>query len=229
MIKYVFFDLDETIIDIKYAQNMAIVSLYKNFGFDKETDVNSFARVWDDLTELHYADYTRKKISYEEQRKRRIVDLFEVFDIELTMLPLDVYDIYLKDFESFWICFDDVKETLETLKKNNYKLGIISNGDYNQQVQKLKNTGIFKYFDYVNTSSQFNFSKPNPKLFENIFSAYSIPLDEVCYVGDSYNNDYLPCKELRVKALLLNRTGEKSKYKSITQISSLTEILDNIK
>lgn len=224
MIKYVFFDLDETLIDIKYAQNMAIVSLYKKFGFDKETDVNSFARVWDDLTEFHYADYTRKRISYEEQRKRRIVDLFETFEIELPMYPLDVYDIYLKFFEKNWICFEDVETTLSTLKTKGYKLGIISNGDYQQQVQKLKATKIFGYFDYIETSSEFDVSKPDTRLFEKVFAKNNIPLNEVCYIGDSYNNDYFPCSKLKIKSILLSREGAKD-YNSISQITTLADLL----
>lgn len=224
MAKYIFFDLDGTLIDIKYAQNMAIVSLYKKFGFDKETDVNSFARVWDDLTEFHYADYTNKLISYEEQRKRRIVDLFETFDIELTMFPLDVYNIYLKFFEKNWICFDDVEATLKTLKSKGYKLGIFSNGDIAQQVQKLKTTKIFEYFDYINASSELDVSKPNPKAFEKVFAMHNIPHNEVCYVGDNYNNDYFPCTKLKIKPVLVSRDGLKD-YGSITQITTLTDLI----
>ncbi len=223
MIKYVFFDLDETLIDIKYAQNMAIVSLYKKFGFDKETDVNSFARVWDDLTQFHYAEYTNKRISYEEQRKRRIVDLFETFDIELPLFPLDVYEIYLKFFEKNWICFDDVETTLKYLKSKKYKLGIISNGEYAQQVQKLKTTKLFDYFDYIETSSSYNISKPDTKLFEIVFKKHNIPLNEVCYIGDSYNNDYIPCIKLKIKSILLDRESKKN-YENISQITTLSDL-----
>ena len=224
MIKYVFFDLDETLIDIKHAQNMAIVSLYKNFGFDKETDVNSFARVWDDLTEFHYADYTKKRISYEEQRKRRIIDLFDTFEIEMPLFPLEVYDIYLKFFEKNWICFEDVNITLKSLKTKGYKLGIISNGDYSQQVQKLKNTKIFDYFDYIETSSEYDVSKPNTKFYEKVFEKNNINTNEVFYVGDSYNNDYFPCTKLNIKSVLLNREGLKD-YDSVKQISSLIDLI----
>lgn len=224
MIKYVFFDLDETLIDIKYAQNMAIVSLYKKFGFDKETDVNSFAKVWDDLTEFHYADYTQKRISYEEQRKRRVVDLFDTFDIEMPLLPLEVYDVYLKFFEKNWICFEDVEITLKMLKSKGYKLGIISNGDYSQQVQKLKTTKIFDYFDYIETSSEFDVSKPNTKLYEKVFEKNNISPEEVFYVGDSYNNDYFPCTKLKIKSVLLSREGLRD-YDLAKQITTLTDLI----
>lgn len=71
--KYIFFDLDFTLIDIKKAQYAAIKDLYNIYKFDNIVDVNSFTNKWDELTDYHYAFYTRKEISYEEQRNRRIV------------------------------------------------------------------------------------------------------------------------------------------------------------
>ena len=99
MIKYVFFDLDETLIDIKYAQNEAIKSLFNKYDFAAKTDKQEFINTWDKITDYHYKFYTQKQISYSEQRKRRIVDLFKTFKINLTKDPLAVYDEYLKTFE----------------------------------------------------------------------------------------------------------------------------------
>ena len=98
MIKYVFFDLDETLIDIKKAQNIAIETLFGLYAFNNVTDINSFIKKWDELTDYHYKFYTTKQISYEEQRKRRITDLFKTYNIPLTIDAIDVYNIYLKEF-----------------------------------------------------------------------------------------------------------------------------------
>ena len=66
--KYIFFDLDITLIDVKKAQYAAIEDLYNVYKFDKVVDVDTFIKKWDELTDYHYAFYTRKEISYEEQR-----------------------------------------------------------------------------------------------------------------------------------------------------------------
>ena len=73
--KYIFFDLYITLIDVKKAQYVAIEDLYNVYKFDKVVDVDTFIKKWDELTDYHYAFYTRKEISYEEQRNRRIIDL----------------------------------------------------------------------------------------------------------------------------------------------------------
>ena len=225
MIKYVFFDLDETLIDIKRAQNVAIESLFSLYSFNNATDINSFIKKWDELTDYHYKFYTTKQISYEEQRRRRITDLFKAYNIPLTNDAIDVYNIYLREFENAWAVFDDVKETLEELKKNDYILGLISNGDYGQQVQKMKYVGIYDLFDYINTSSQFEYSKPNPQLFEKIFAMHNINYEKVCYIGDSYKKDILPCRQIGVKSILIDRKGVDYNDPELIKINTLNDVL----
>lgn len=47
MIKIIFFDLDETLVDIKYAQNSGVELLYNKYSFSNVTDLNSFIEKWD--------------------------------------------------------------------------------------------------------------------------------------------------------------------------------------
>ena len=101
MIKYVFFDIDETLIDIKKAQNSAIISIFNKFSFNKKTNLEAFAKKWDELTHYHYEFYSRKEITYTEQRKRRVRDLFKEWNIKLDEKDeLNIYDIYLQEFEN---------------------------------------------------------------------------------------------------------------------------------
>ena len=228
MIKYLFFDLDETLIDIKKAQNIAIESLFNLYNFDKRTKLDAFIKKWDDLTDFHYKFYTTKQISYEEQRRRRIIDLFKTYDITLLSEPIDIYNIYLKEFENAWTVYDDVIDTLQELKSNNYILGVISNGDYNQQVQKMQKVGIYEMFDYINTSSQFKYSKPDPKIYETIFKMHNIAYDNICFVGNSYKKDILPCRQLGIKTILIDRKGIDYNDPELIKVDTLKDIFNLI-
>ncbi len=225
MIKYVFFDLDETLIDIKKAQNTAIESLFEMYNFNQKTDLDSFIKKWDELTDFHYKFYTSKQISYEEQRRRRIIDLFKTYHIELSSDPMIIYNIYLKEFENAWSVYDDVVETLKELKAKDYILGLISNGDYDQQVQKMKKVGIFEMFDYVNTSSQFEVSKPDTRVYETIFKMHGINYENVCYVGNSYKKDILPCRQLGIKTILIDRKNVDYNDSELVKTDTLSDIL----
>ena len=225
MKKWIFFDLDITLIDIKKAQYKAIEDLYSIYNFSDKTDLSSFTKTWDDLTDYHYAFYTRKEISYEEQRNRRIIDLFKEYDMPLDKTPAEIYSIYLKSFEDNWCIFDDVYETLDYLYKKGYKLGVISNGDLNQQTDKLLRTGILKFFEVVTASSEYDYSKPDPKLYETIINRYNINKEEMIMIGDQVDKDVLPCLEIGIDAIWLNRKNKDNDY-NVKEIKSLTTLID---
>lgn len=230
MIKYIFFDLDITLIDIKYAQNKAIESLYTLYNFDKNVELCNFVKKWDDLTDYHYAFYTRKEISYDEQRNRRIIDLFNFYNVKMDRSPHDVYNIYLQSFEANWRLFEDVYEVIEKLYNKGYKLGVISNGDLSQQTDKLKRTNIYNFFEIVTTSSEYQYSKPNSKLYEEIITRFNINKREMIMIGDQAEKDVLPCLDIGIDAIWLNRNGKDNKYgvKEIRSLHDLLQLLDNL-
>lgn len=226
--KYIFFDLDITLIDVKKAQYAAIEDLYNIYKFDNIVDVDTFTKKWDELTDYHYAFYTRKEISYEEQRNRRIIDLFECYNMKLDKTPKEIYDIYLKSFEDNWSLFDDVYNVIEKLYNTGYKLGVISNGDLNQQTDKLKRTGIYKFFEIVTTSSEYDYSKPNPKLYEAIIQRFNIDKNEMIMIGDQVEKDVIPCLSIGIDAIWLNRK-EKENKENVKEIKNLKDVFQFIK
>ena len=225
MKKWIFFDLDMTLIDIKKAQYAAIEDLFNIYHFNEKTDLTSFTKKWDELTDYHYAFYTRKEISYEEQRNRRIVDLFKAYDKPLDKTPTEIYTIYLQSFENNWCLFDDVYDVLEELHNNGYKMGVISNGDLAQQTDKLSRTGILNFFDVVTTSSEYEYSKTDPRIFESIINRFNINKDEMIMIGDQVEKDVLPCLEIGIDAIWLNRKNKENLNNS-REIKSLNELLD---
>lgn len=225
--KYVFFDLDITLIDVKKAMRDAIVELYNLYNFSDKVDVQSFIDKWDELTDYHYAFYTRKEISYEEQRSRRIIDLFKTYNVDLDKAPLEVYDIYLKFFEDNWCLFDDVYDVIFKLHSLGYKLGVISNGDLSQQSDKLRRTGIYDFFDIVTTSSEYAYSKPDIRLYESIVDRFNIDKNSMVMIGDQAEKDVLPCLEIGIDAIWLNRKNKPNIY-SVKEIKNLNEVFDFI-
>lgn len=223
--KFIFFDLDITLIDVKKAQYAAISELYWEYGFNAKTDLNSFIKKWDEITDYHYAFYTRKEISYEEQRCRRIIDLFNTYNVELARSPLGTYEVYLRSFENNWCLFDDVYEVVETLYNKGYKLGVISNGDLAQQKDKLRRTGILDFFEIVTTSSEYDYSKPDPRLYETIIERFGINKDEMIMIGDQVEKDVIPCLSIGIDAIWLNRTN-KENTENVREIKSLKELLN---
>ena len=48
----------------------------------------------------------------------------------------------------------------------------------------------------------------------------------MCYIGDDYNKDIVPCLNLGIKAIWLNRNNKEIENISVIQISTLSELFD---
>lgn len=129
---------------------------------------------------------------------------------------------YLQHFKNNWRPFDDVIPCLERL--HGYRLGIITNGDLNQQKQKLERMGISDHFEVVIASGDVGFSKPNIRIFELAAEISGHPLHDITYIGDDFATDIIPCEELNIKGIWLNRRSERSEWPTELTITTLYEI-----
>ncbi len=61
------------------------------------------------------------------------------------------FNQYIELYKKNWALFEDVLYTLQTLQQRGHSLGIISNGDYEQQIEKIncsKHSTIFQIYFY---------------------------------------------------------------------------------
>ena len=65
--KYVFFDLDDTLIDNKKAQDLAVKYVYNYYNFSECVSLDDFLETWNYLSEYYFKAYTKKEITFKEQ------------------------------------------------------------------------------------------------------------------------------------------------------------------
>lgn len=80
--------------------------------------------------------------------------------------------------------YPNVRETLEKLKMENYKLGIVSNAQKVFTMPELRMFNLEKYFDKIVISSDFGFKKPDPRLFKMALNALNVRPGRAIYVGN---------------------------------------------
>jgi len=217
----IFFDIDGTLFNNESAQTLAALSLYNKF---KELQViyeeSVFPTIWNQATEKYVQLFLNDEISFHQQRRNRLKDIFRK---DFTNSEAErIFSVYLKYYEENWTLFDDVIPCLNMLKS--YKLGIISNGDKDQQRQKLRELNIIERFDTVIISSDIGIRKPNPEVFWYGCKTANENLAKCYYVGDSLYTDAKAATRAGLIGIWLNREKYKEKDNDIVEINTLSQL-----
>jgi putative hydrolase of the HAD superfamily len=111
------------------------------------------------------------------------------------------------------------------------QLGIISNGDYKQQIEKLEKLNIRHFFSHIITSSEVGFSKPDKRLFMDACLKGGTIKDKCFYVGDRMDTDAIGSKKAGMNGIWLNRKDElipDDVRREIIVIESLSDLKETL-
>jgi len=188
--KAVLFDLDGTIFDNFGAMNKALKEFYDNTPEFAKMPYDRFAALYDNLMDKYFRLYQNGVSTWEGQRILRMKSLYSHFGCELN--DDEAYDSfleYLKLYEKHWRLLDNAYDLLKGLKDAGYKVGMVTNGEYNQQIRKLGSQNVLNFFDSVVASSEYEFYKPSKEIFDVALEELDISCDEALFVGDSMRSD----------------------------------------
>ena len=231
--KAIIFDLDGTIFDNFGAVDKAVKQMYDEeelfhiFPFDK------FLNLYLNLQDKYFYMYRDGEITWKQQRTLRMKMLYSHFSISLS--DDEAYDKfleYLKLFESNWGLLDNTLEVLDYLKNNGYKIGMVTNGEINQQLNKMDSNGITKFFDCIIASSEYDFAKPDKAIFDLALNELNITNDEAIFIGDSIRSDICGAKNAGIDSVFTLREHNRD-YEAVCAptytILHLRELLSIIK
>ena len=98
---------------------------------------------------------------------------------------------------------DDVRETLQNLKKSGYILAVLSNRD-KPFVQVLESHRILEFFHFSLAGGEVNSYKPDTGLFEEAVKRANITPQEAIYVGDNYFADVVGSRRAGLTPVLFD-------------------------
>lgn len=173
--------------------------------------------------------YSSVKIRSSQQKK----EFYDVFNRKLMeclglahLVDTDgVYKAFMSS-KTHWCLKIDTYQTLVQLKELGWRIGVISNFDNNLEQLAQEELGLAKLVDYFHVSQVEGIEKPDISFFRSFFERHRIELNDAVYIGDSYLLDFLPAKELGLKAWLLDEDGFYSHVpESISCIGELSSCL----
>lgn len=86
------------------------------------------------------------------------------------------------------VLVEGIEETLETLKRQGYKMGIVTSDSKKGVEQFLEITKFDHFFDVVISTEANAVEKPNPEVLNPLFDHYDVAPQDVVIVGDTAND-----------------------------------------
>jgi HAD superfamily hydrolase (TIGR01662 family) len=141
--------------------------------------------------------------------------------------------------EACWKVEPDAHKTLTNLRKNGYRLGLISNASDLPDLNRLvKNAGLRKYFRAIVVSAVEKIRKPDPRIYEKALDLMGSSPSTSIMVGDTLTADILGAQKSGLRSVWITRRAnrpENARVQSlvipdwkVTQLSELVPLLDSI-
>jgi len=137
----------------------------------------------------------------------------------------EVYD-HFRDSRG-WRLFPETREVLEEIKRNQLKIGVISNFD-SRLHSVMNDLGIRAYFDSVTISSETGYAKPQPEIFMAAIRSLAVPPNRILFAGDSLLDDFQAGQNVGLDAFLLDRSGRYAGIQSVRRIQTLRDLLPKL-
>ena len=186
MIRTVFLDLDDTILDFGRGERKALCRTLLDLGINPSPEL--VARYVEINISLWRA-FERREIDREEVLVGRFRRLFSEFDIEASAEGAEEsYEKYLSMEHDF---LPGAEQMLKDLYNDGrYSLYMATNGNPAVQWPRIKDTDIGKYFKDIFISYDYGVGKPNREFFERCFERIEdFKPEEAIIIGDSLTSD----------------------------------------
>ncbi|MBR3641228.1 MAG: YjjG family noncanonical pyrimidine nucleotidase [Oscillibacter sp.] len=186
MLKHVFLDLDDTLLNFSAGEAIALRQTLREFGFDAPQEaVERYhqinIRYWQ---RLETGELVRPQVL-----TGRFAELLALYS--LPYLPEAVNARYEQLLSAQHIPLPGSEALLQTLSRR-YSLYLASNGAASVQYPRLDASGFRKYFTRVFISEELGADKPSRAYFEKCFAAIpDFRREEAVMIGDSLTSDVL--------------------------------------
>lgn len=192
MERHLFFDLDRTLWDFDKNSENALKFLFEETqSIHQLPSFYKFNQVYKEINAKLWKKYGKGKISKEELRDTRFSKAFFKLGLNNSELNNHFNVEYLRISPLQTAMFPNTIETLEQLKKDGFYMHIITNGFKEVQHTKLKNCGLFDFFDVIVSSEEIGINKPDLRIFQHAMKLANAQPKHSVMIGDDLNVDVI--------------------------------------
>jgi len=225
MVEFLFIDLDDTILDFKKAEHVAVKKTLADFGVEPTEEVCSRYSI---INQQHWEAMERKEMTRQQVLVGRFAVLFQELGVDVD--AAECSQQYTKNLSIGHYFLPGARESVEALS-GKYKLYMTSNGTAWVQRSRLESADIEKFFLDIFISQEIGFNKPAPEYFAGCFAKIpDFDPAKAMIVGDSLSSDILGGKNAGIATCWINPRHKSAgdivpdyEIEDLTQLENLLE------
>jgi putative hydrolase of the HAD superfamily len=233
--KVLLLDLDDTIVTFSATKRNFWLEAHEIHRHRfQEISVDDFLQAIRAVERVFWSEPERAfsgRMDLVRARRHVATRAFERVGLNDNNLAFEVADYYTWEKEKAVAPFPKAIETLEALRANNIRLGLLSNGSSSFQRQKLSRYNLERFFEVILIEGELGFGKPEPRFFSEALDRLGVPAGEAWMVGDNLDADIAGAKRVGLFAVWndhagtgLSTVGDEKPDKIIRSISELLSL-----
>jgi HAD superfamily hydrolase (TIGR01549 family) len=214
-IKVVLFDLGSTLIyfdstwqAVSTEMDQATVDALQRAGLNVDR-------------ERFIADLLEREAAFSKERNIDFIEYSTLYILRTTLAghgypqpPEDVLHQIVAEMysvsQAHWHAEADAASTLDALRQEGYRMGIVSNAGDDQDVHTLiERAKLGKYFDVVISSAAAGIRKPHPGIFDMTLAHWGFVRDQAVMVGDTLGADILGAHNAGMPGIWISRRADR--------------------
>ena len=200
MIKYLFLDFDNTILDFTKAEAVAIRKTMRQYGLEPTDEL---AARYSAINDWHWKALERGELTKPEVITGRFAVFFseQGNDVDAAAVA-KTYETYLS--QGHWY-LPGAEEAVKEKLFGKYRLFLASNGTPVVQHGRMTSADLYPYFEQSFISEEIGYNKPAREYFEIAFSRIpGFKREECIMVGDSLTGDIQGGKNAGLRTVWIN-------------------------
>jgi len=211
-ISYVYFDLDDTLLDHHQAEKAALNDVYYNFKFDKKVSLDTLTNRFGTINKKLWIKYSNGAIDRSTLQRKRIEDTLHTLGLGTEQWD-EVARYYLEAYERHWQWIDGKKQVFEFVA-DNYPTGLLTNGFTEVQKKKFEKFNFKDFVDHFIISEEIGVMKPQSGIFEHATMQAGVEPGQILYIGDSLHSDVQGGSDFGWNVAWFNRFSETKETKN---------------
>lgn len=210
-VRGVLFDVDDTLVDTASAFGAALRISVGALAPLSDADAELLLRTWRADAGGHYREYVAGRLSFGEQRRRRLAELTRLLGLaDLDDEEFAAWDAaYQRSFEEGWAAFDDGHEAVAAAREAGLAVGVVTNAAARMQRRKLSAVGLSDLGSSMVANDTLGVGKPDPRVFHEGCRIIGTAPEATIYVGDELDIDAGAAVGAGLRGVWLDRPGRR--------------------